>query len=205
MRHRLQQHISIGTHSCVTSGTDQRGDPLPVRLRHHWAARLRIGETLALTENDIDLDAEVPVVHVRATVVPASGKGLIRQVEPKSSASRRTVPATTDAITAIRKALSLGMDGGPLHLLFPNLSGGLRQPGNVRTDLGRIVEGTDLEWVTTHTMRKTVVTRVAHAHGSTVAAAILGQSGTATAERHYIARLAQAPDVRATLETGTSE
>ncbi|MGC0249138.1 tyrosine-type recombinase/integrase [Pseudactinotalea sp. Z1748] len=159
---------------------------------------------MALTADDLDLNADLPVMHVRATVVPVSETGLIRQVEPKSSASRRTVPMTSDAVAAARTAMGLGLDRGPLGLVFPNTRGGLRQPGNVRTDVAHLLDGTDLEWVRTHTMRKTVATRVARAHGSTVAAAVLGQSGTATAERHYIARMAQAPDVRATLETGQS-
>ena len=168
-------------------------------LRLQLGTGLRIGEVLALTRGDVDLDAEVPVVHVRATVVPSSDRGLIRQVEPKSSAGRRTVPLTRDAVDALRAAAALGLPGGELALWFPNLRGGLRQPGSVRSELTRLVRGTELAWVTTHTMRKTAATTVARAYDDATAAALLGHSGVGSL-RHYVQRSHQAPDVRDVLE-----
>ncbi|WP_163275536.1 site-specific integrase [Cellulomonas iranensis] len=168
-------------------------------LRLQLGTGLRIGEVLALTREDVDLDADVPVVHVRATVVPASDRGLIRQVEPKSSSGRRTVPLTRDAVAALRTADGLGLPGGELGLWFPNLAGSLRQPGSVRSELAHLVRGTELAWVTTHTMRKTAATTVARAYDDATAAALLGHSGVGSL-RHYVQRSHQAPDVRDVLE-----
>ncbi|UCN14399.1 site-specific integrase [Cellulomonas iranensis] len=137
--------------------------------------------------------------HSPATVVPGSDRGLIRQVEPKSSTGRRTVPLTRDAVDALRTAAALNLPGGEFELWFPNLSGGLRQPGSVRSELARLVRGTELAWVTTHTMRKTAATAVARAYDDATAAALLGHSGVGSL-RHYVQRSHQAPDVRDVLE-----
>ncbi len=169
-------------------------------LRVQLATGLRVGEVLALRADDVDLDGTTPSVTVGATVVPASDQGLVRQPMPKSAAGWRVVPLTRDAVAALRTAADLGLARGEQKLWFPSLTGGrLRQPGAIRTELARLVSGTDLEWVTTHTARKTAATKVARAYDDATAAALLGHSGTATI-RAYIQRSHTAPDVRDVLE-----
>ncbi|GIG41903.1 tyrosine-type recombinase/integrase [Cellulomonas phragmiteti] len=174
-------------------------------LRVQLATALRVGEVLALTSADVMLDGPMPTVTVGATVVPASSRGLIRQPMAKSAAGHRVVPLTRDGVAALREAAALGLDRGPDRLWFPSMtSGRLRQPGAIRTELTRLVEGSDLAWVTTHTMRKTTATRVARAYDDATAAALLGHSGTATI-RAYVQRSHQAPNIRDVLEVDDAE
>jgi len=64
----------------------------------------------------------------------------------------------------------------------------------------------DLEWVTPHTIRKTVATLLDTKVSTKAAASQLGHTSTTMTERHYIQRAAQAPETTAILEVfGTEE
>ncbi|MFI0367278.1 tyrosine-type recombinase/integrase [Actinomadura sp. 1N219] len=52
---------------------------------------------------------------------------------------------------------------GDVELLFPGLSGGVRNPSNANRDIKDVLDRLDAErfgWVTSHTFRKTVATRL---------------------------------------------
>ncbi|WP_432457576.1 tyrosine-type recombinase/integrase [Cellulomonas iranensis] len=169
-------------------------------LRVQLSTALRIGEVLALTTADVVLDGPTPTVTVGATVMPASPRGLIRRPMAKSEDGHRVVPLTHDGVDALREAAALGLNRRPDRLWLPSMTGGrLRQPGAIRTELARLVGGTDLAEVISHNFRKTTATRVARAYDNATAAALLGHSGTGTI-RHYVQRSHRAPDARDVLD-----
>ncbi|MQA98068.1 MAG: tyrosine-type recombinase/integrase [Streptosporangiales bacterium] len=128
------------------------------------------------------VDREAGVIEVNATVVRLTGKGTVMQERPKSEAGWRViaVPRRTIALCERRMGMSwpgadrritvITADGeevqrtvGELGILFPGLSGGLRSPSNANRDIKRVLDRIDEEafgWVTTHTWRKTVATRL---------------------------------------------
>jgi integrase len=164
---------------------------------------LRIGECLALREQDLDLDAAPPTLTVTGTIVRANGR-LVRQPKPKSDSSRRTITLPTFVVTAIRTALELGLDGGPDGLVFPSTKASPRSPGRVRDHLRAAQKDTGVN-VTPHDFRRTVATQVARATTLATATALLGHADESTTARHYVQRIHVAPDVRVIIDQLVTE
>ncbi|MBO0611095.1 site-specific integrase [Myceligenerans salitolerans] len=168
---------------------------------------LRIGEVLALREDDLQLDGDAPTLTVNGTVVraeapDATGKirrRLIRQPKPKTDSSRHTVTLPGFVVIAMRTALDLALDGGPDGLLFPSTSGTVRSPGRVREQLKEALDGTGVT-VRPHDFRRTVADHIHDELDTKTAAAQLGHSSEATTLRHYVRRKNIAPDVRTVLD-----
>jgi integrase len=156
----------------------------------------RIGEALAVSWDEIDLDAAT--VKIAFTLIRVKGQGLVRK-STKTEAGRRTLPLPTSTVELLRRRRSkartflrglVRSDGEvsreavtcgdiddsspedasfaisaffalpPCTPLFPDSLGGWRDPNNTRRDL-RNARGTgDLSWLTSHTLRKTVATRL---------------------------------------------
>lgn len=174
---------------------------------------LRIGEVLALREEDLQLSGDAPTLTVNGTVVRAevtdpSGKvrrRLMRQPEPKASSYTVTLPGFT--VSAIQAALDLALDGGPDQLVFPSTTGTVRSPGRVREQLKQALDGTGVT-VRPHDFRRTVATLLDQELDTKTAAAQLGHTSEATTLRHYIRKSNIAPDVRTVLDqliSGTRE
>ena len=168
---------------------------------------LRIGEVLALREEDLDLASEAPTLTVNGTVVRAEvpdangepKRRLIRQAKPKTDSSRHTVTLPGFVVAAIQTALDLALDGGPDGLLFPSTSGTVRSPGRVREQLKQALDGTGVT-VRPHDFRRTVADHLDSQLNTKAAAAQLGHSSESTTLRHYVRRKNIAPDVRTVLD-----
>lgn len=115
----------------------------------------RIGETIAVRWQDIDLDAAT--VSIGATIRRVPGEGLEIQPRPKSAAGRRLLPLSPPAVAMLRARLEAGKIG-PQGVVFPSPRGNLRDPSNTAGDLRHVLDQAGLEWVTSHTFRKTVAT-----------------------------------------------
>jgi integrase len=151
----------------------------------------RIGEVFAFRRDDLNLTADAPTVTVAGTTLWKKGEGMSVQAHPKSSASRRTLilpPFVVDILTA------RGLDG---EMLFPSLRGTVRDPNNFRKQWRNALAGTEFEWVTPHTFRKSVATLLDDVGD---ASSQLGHSGTHITETHYRARTHAAPDLRSQLQ-----
>lgn len=156
---------------------------------------VRIGEALALLWYEVSLDPDDPWIEVTGTI--ARGRdGIFRQEEAKTSSSRRRVSLTEWGLAALKRAFEYRTSD---TYVFANLSGGLVQPGNVRTRLGKIVKGTKFEGVHSHIFRKTVGTTLTRELSLEVAARILGHAHSAVTARYYVAHTTRTPDVRASL------
>ncbi len=116
---------------------------------------VRVSEALALAWDDVDLAAGT--VTIRANVVRATGRGLIRQEHTKSDAGARriTVPGALVGVLGDRR-----VRGGPnpLGLVFPTVLGNLRDPRNTARDWAEARERLELPVYTFHSFRKTVAT-----------------------------------------------
>lgn len=141
---------------------------------------MRIGEALGVRAEVVDLEAGV--VEVCATVVRLKGIGTVLQLRPKSEAGWRVIALPGHLVELCRRRMAMSWpqsdrqitvitaDGettqraaGDLGLLFPGLAGGVRNPSNANRDLREVLDRVDTEaygWVTSHTFRRTVATRL---------------------------------------------
>ncbi|TQL70067.1 phage integrase family protein [Nocardioides albertanoniae] len=129
-----------------------RRHDLPDLARFMLATGVRIGEALGVTWADVDLSAGV--VKFERTVYRVKGKGMVAR-KVKSAASERPLKLPTWAVSLLKERRSkLRAFDGPV---FPNARGGWRDRNLVQRSI-REVRGSDFEWLSTHTYRKTVAT-----------------------------------------------
>ena len=125
---------------------------LPDLTRWLLGTGVRIGEAIAVSWDDIDIDAaEVKIDH---KIIRVTGKGLLRVPRPKSEAGHRTLPLPLFAMRMLERRIEGGGDGP----LFPNSESGWRDPSNTSRDLREARGSEEFEWVTSHVFRKTCAT-----------------------------------------------
>jgi integrase len=119
---------------------------------------LRIGEALGLAEDAVDL--ETGTLEVCQIAVRLSGQGTILQPRPKTDAGWRIIALPPNIVELCRRRIA-AIDN-PERLLFPGVQGGVRNPSNANRDMKAAIvrANSDLNWVTSHTCRKTVATRL---------------------------------------------
>ncbi len=116
---------------------------------------MRISEAVAIAWEDVDLEAGA--VTIRANVVRAQGRGVLRQEHTKTHAGARRIgipPALINVLNDRRRA------GGPnpQQLVFPTVLGNLRDPRNTARDWADARARLGLPPYTFHSFRKTVAT-----------------------------------------------
>ncbi|GAA2092058.1 site-specific integrase [Microlunatus panaciterrae] len=130
----------------------QRHD-LPELARFMLATGLRLGEALGVTWADLDLAAGT--IAVRRTIIRVQGKGLVaNRVKSRASERGLILPAWCIELLKQRRVRLGGFDGP----IFPDSHGGWRDRSNVGKAFRRVREGSEFDWVKTHTYRKTVAT-----------------------------------------------
>lgn len=130
---------------------------------------------------DVHLEDEVPWVMIRQQVVRVIGDGLRLTGTKEGDTRRLRLPGF--AVEMLRRRQSAA--AGPL--VFPSERGGLLDPRNVSTVWRNTFKGTEWDWVTAKTLRKTVATLVEAELGSKIAAKQLGHASDGVTKRHYIA------------------
>ncbi|MDR0592735.1 MAG: tyrosine-type recombinase/integrase, partial [Bifidobacteriaceae bacterium] len=85
-------------------------------------------------------------------------------------------------------------------VVFPSAAGTLRPPANFRRQWREARRDTGFEWVTPHTLRKTVATLLDRERTTADAAAQLGHSSPNATRTHYIHKAHQAPDLTDVLQ-----
>lgn len=163
------------------------------------ATGARIGEILALRWNDLDLAAERPTVTISGTLVYIKGKGYLRQEWTKSDAGYRTLVLPRFTVEILRARKDIAADQ-PQDAVFASRRGTWLSPHNVRRQWREARADTGLEWVTPHTLRKTVATAIARVADSKSAAAQLGHASETVTSTYYIAKPILVPDVSDILE-----
>ncbi|MBG6098316.1 tyrosine-type recombinase/integrase [Nocardioides luteus] len=123
----------------------------PDLARFMLATGVRIGEALAVTWADLDLAAGT--VKIEHTAYRVTGKGVVlRKVKSVTSDRALLIPSWCVSMLKERRKKMRAFDGP----VFPDAKGGFRDRNNVQRDIRNIRKGTDFEWLTTHTYRKTV-------------------------------------------------
>ena len=165
---------------------EARRHDLPELARFMFATGLRLGEALGVTWSDLDLAAGI--VMVRRTIIRAKGKGLVAK-RMKSRASVRALLLPPWSVELLRaRRVRMGGFEGPV---FPDAKGGWRDRSNVGKVFRSVREGSDFDWVKTHTYRKTVATLLDDSGASArMIADQLGHSRVSMTQDVYLGRRA---------------
>ena len=146
----------------------------------------RIGEALALRWED--LDSSRHTAHIRANVVRAKGRGLIRQDHPKTAAGVRTISLPAPLVALLRRRETQQLPN-ELGLVFPTVTGALRDPRGTSRDWQEARDRLGFPNVTAHSFRKTVATALDSAGLSAREIAdYLGLSNPSLTQDVYMAR-----------------
>ncbi|MEO6886712.1 MAG: tyrosine-type recombinase/integrase [Jatrophihabitantaceae bacterium] len=129
---------------------------LPELIDFLLGTGLRIGEACAVQWSDADLSAGV--LDVNATAVRTKDRGLEIQKRPKSAAGSRVIALPRSVVLMLQKRLNAGRSSD--DVIFASPLGQLRDRSNTTADLRRTFDRAGYRWVTSHTFRKTVATRL---------------------------------------------
>lgn len=113
---------------------------------------MRIGEVCALREAQVDLAAGT--VEVSATM---SRVGL--EDRPKTKAGWRVIAVPSRIVELLRRRMEDETIATEV-VMFPSPLGRIRDASNTTGDLRRALDNAGFDWVTSHTFRKTVATRL---------------------------------------------
>jgi integrase len=160
---------------------------------------VRLGEALALRPAVVDLGAGV--IEIKATAIRAKGAGVQIQEWAKTAAGWRVIaipPHLIDLLQRRRADETLAQ-----HVVFPSPLGRLRDVSNTTADLRRLLDGLGYHWVSSHTFRKTVATRLDQA-GLTARqiADHLGHANPSLTQDVYMGRHVATADAARALESG---
>jgi integrase len=134
---------------------------LPALIATMLATGLRVGEASAVLWDAIDFEAQT--LAVVATVVRLKGQGVMRKLEPKTAAGRRTLKLPGWCAKMLRERALVHFTS-PDAPVFPAPMGGLRDPSNTAADIKDAFEKAGFGWATSHTLRKTTAS-ILHAQG----------------------------------------
>lgn len=146
---------------------------------------LRAGEVLALRWQDVHLDRVPQVIEVTGTLSYSKARGNYRSDDAKTKTSHRTIQLGSNAVAMLKRRRS--ELAGYLEPVFPSASGSFIWENNFNRKL-RKWRGEQFEWVTVHTLRKTLATLVADELGVGKASEVLGHASSVLTEQVYIVR-----------------
>lgn len=126
---------------------------IPDLTRLMLATGCRVGEALALSWDEIDLD--VGTVAVRWHLVRVKGDGLHRVPGAKSAAGERTLRVPRWCVDMLLRRRVDELSGYPV---LPDTVGGWRDPSNTLRVLREARDAAGFGWVTSHVFRKTTLT-----------------------------------------------
>lgn len=174
---------------------------LPELARFMLATGVRLGEALGVQWSDVDLGRGV--VDITRTVSRVKGKGL-QAGRLKSRASYRILTLPLSCVELLRtRRVRLGAFDGPV---FPDARGGYRDVSNTANAFRAVRSGSSMEWVTSHTFRKTVATLLDQGGSSArLVADQLGHARVSMTQDVYMGRQAVDGSAAAALERLGSE
>lgn len=119
------------------------------------ATGARISEVLGMRWQDIDFTAKTVAITGKVNRIP--GQGMIREDLHKTAAGERVLPLPVFAINMLM-ARQLAAVGNVHDVVFPSTQGTLRDPSAVHKQWRTVRACLKLDWVTSHTFRKTLAT-----------------------------------------------
>ena len=105
----------------------------------------------------VDLDGRV--IEINATVVRTKGHGVSVQEHPKTAAGWRVIAVPEFVAEIVRDRVSRDAVRSA-GVVFASPLGHVRDASNTTSDLRRALDRAHFDWVTSHTFRKTVATRL---------------------------------------------
>ena len=145
------------------------------------ATGCRAAEPAGLAWEDVHLDDPAPWVKIHKQVVMVPREGLLRT--PTKERDVRDLRLPGFAVEMLRRRRAEYPDS---VMVFPSERGGLRSPRNIATAFQKAFAGTEFEWVTPKTLRKTVATLINGQVSSAQAAQQLGHKSDTMTRRYYV-------------------
>lgn len=121
------------------------------------ATGARISEVLGIRWADTDLTAKTVTITGKVNRMP--GGGMIRESFTKTKSGARTLPLPDFAINMLMSR-QVAAASNIYDAVFPGQTGMLRDPSAVSKQWRRVRTKLKLDWVTSHTFRKTVATLI---------------------------------------------
>lgn len=169
---------------------------LPQLSAFMLATGVRIGEALALVWREVDLDAGT--AHITSTLIRVKGQGLVRK-PTKTQAGDRPLVLPMWCVAMLRERAAVGV--GPDEPVFGTIDGTFRDPRNVSRWMAQARKAAGLEWMTSHSWRKTTASVL---DGSGLSARViadqLGHSRVSMTQDVYLGRRMADPRVVEALE-----
>ena len=119
------------------------------------ATGARISEVLGIRWSDIDFTAKTVSISGKVNRLPQAG--MVRESFTKTKAGMRVLPLPDFAV-AMLMARQMEADGNIHDVVFPSTAGSLRDPSAVSKQWRTVRTALGMDWVTTHTFRKTLAT-----------------------------------------------
>jgi integrase len=157
----------------------------------------RISEVLGIRWEDIDLTAKTVTISGKVNRVP--GGGMIRDDFTKTKTDR-TLPLPDFAINMLM-ARQVAAVGNIYDVIFPSTTGVLRDPSAVSKQWRRVRTKLKLDWVTSHTFRKTLATLIDdQGLSARIGADQLGHAQISMTQDKYMGRKVVHPEVADVLD-----
>ena len=132
--------------------------------------------------------------------INASGTDFGLEARTKTDAGWRVIGIPPSTVALLGRRLAdprIGTD----EIVFPSPRGRIRDTSNTAGDLRRVFDRAGFDWVSSHTLRKTVATRLDDAGSSARQIADhLGHAQPSMTQDVYLGRRAANPQAAATLE-----
>ncbi|WP_171814415.1 site-specific integrase [Arthrobacter dokdonensis] len=119
------------------------------------ATGCRISEVLGVRWSDIDLNGKTVAINGKVNRIP--GAGMIREDLTKTKAGQRLLPLPNFAVSMLMRR-QVEAFGNVHDVVFPSTTGNLRDPSGVSKQWRKVRTALGMDWVTSHTFRKTVAT-----------------------------------------------
>ncbi|MFE5837233.1 tyrosine recombinase XerC [Arthrobacter sp. NPDC056493] len=150
------------------------------------ATGARISEVLGIRWKDIDLAAKTVTISGKVNRVP--GGGMIRESFTKTKSGARTLPLPDFAVSMLM-GRQVAAVANINDVIFPSTTGALRDPSAVSKQWRRVRAALKLDWVTSHTFRKTVATLIdAQGLSARIGADQLGHAQVSMTQDVYMGR-----------------
>jgi integrase len=164
-----------------------------------FSTGVRIGEALGVRRAVVDVTASV--VEINAKAAHRKGQGAVLEERTKSDAGWRVIALPDHIVDLCVKRMGMSWPRNERGLLFPTRMGDVRLPTNADRALRDVLDRIGFEWVTSHTFRKTVATRLDQAGLSARAIADhLGHAAPSMTQDVYMARRVASPRAAVALE-----
>lgn len=162
------------------------------------ATGARISEVLGIRWQDVDFTAKTVSITGKVNRVP--GQGMIRESFTKTAAGMRVLPLPEFAMNMLM-GRQVAATGNVNDVVFPSALGTLRDPSAVHKQWRTVRSRLKLDWVTSHTFRKTMATLLdAQGLSARVGADQLGHAQISMTQDFYMGRKIVHPEVADVLD-----